>query len=156
MMNTQEMRQQMLVHAAEVTTSSREEFAGIIRNDLAKWTALGKAAPGADSSGRRANQDDSEEPTLVSAALPAPPYDRVRSARIVCSGRLGLRCRHRLSLPPRPVGRRHRAGRRRGRYARISAPRLAESMGQTWIVDNRAGAGGNVGVEIVARASPDG
>ena len=44
-MNTQEMRQQMLVHAAEVTTSSREEFAAIIRNDLAKWTALGKAAP---------------------------------------------------------------------------------------------------------------
>jgi len=40
--------------------------------------------------------------------------------------------------------------------ARTLAPRLSESMGQTWIVDNRAGAGGNVGVEIVARASPDG
>ena len=39
-MNTQEMRQQMLMHAAEVTTSSREEFAGIIRNDLAKWSAI--------------------------------------------------------------------------------------------------------------------
>jgi tripartite-type tricarboxylate transporter receptor subunit TctC len=40
--------------------------------------------------------------------------------------------------------------------ARIIAPRLSESMGQTWIVDNRAGAGGNVGAEIVARANPDG
>jgi tripartite-type tricarboxylate transporter receptor subunit TctC len=40
--------------------------------------------------------------------------------------------------------------------ARILAPKLTESMGQTWIVDNRAGAGGNVGAEIVARASPDG
>jgi tripartite-type tricarboxylate transporter receptor subunit TctC len=40
--------------------------------------------------------------------------------------------------------------------ARIIAPRLSESMGQTWIVDNRAGAGGNVGAEIVARATPDG
>lgn len=40
--------------------------------------------------------------------------------------------------------------------ARIVAPRLSESMGQTWVVDNRPGAGGNVGAEIVARANPDG
>lgn len=40
--------------------------------------------------------------------------------------------------------------------ARILSPRLSESMGQSWVVDNRAGAGGNVGAEIVTRASPDG
>lgn len=40
--------------------------------------------------------------------------------------------------------------------ARILSPRVSESMGQSWVVDNRAGAGGNVGAEIVARASPDG
>ena len=39
---------------------------------------------------------------------------------------------------------------------RIVSPKLTDSMGQTWVVDNRAGAGGNVGAEIVARASPDG
>ena len=39
---------------------------------------------------------------------------------------------------------------------RILAPKLGESMGQTWVVDNRSGAGGNVGSEIVARANPDG
>lgn len=39
---------------------------------------------------------------------------------------------------------------------RIVSPKLSESMGQTWVVDNRAGAGGNVGAELVARASPDG
>ncbi|MBI3918886.1 MAG: tripartite tricarboxylate transporter substrate binding protein, partial [Betaproteobacteria bacterium] len=40
--------------------------------------------------------------------------------------------------------------------ARIIAPKLSESMGQNWIVDNRLGAGGNVASEIVARANPDG
>jgi len=40
--------------------------------------------------------------------------------------------------------------------ARIIAPKLSESMGQHWVVDNRAGAGGNLASEIVARASPDG
>ena len=40
--------------------------------------------------------------------------------------------------------------------ARIITPKLGEAMGQNWIVDNRGGAGGNVGAEIVARANPDG
>jgi tripartite-type tricarboxylate transporter receptor subunit TctC len=29
-------------------------------------------------------------------------------------------------------------------------------MGQNWVVDNRTGAAGNLGSEIVARANPDG
>ncbi|HEX2826797.1 MAG TPA: tripartite tricarboxylate transporter substrate binding protein [Burkholderiales bacterium] len=40
--------------------------------------------------------------------------------------------------------------------ARIVAPKLSESMGQNWVVDNRTGAAGNIGSEIVAHASPDG
>ncbi len=40
--------------------------------------------------------------------------------------------------------------------ARIIAPRLAESMGQPFVIDNRAGAAGNIANEIVARAAPDG
>lgn len=40
--------------------------------------------------------------------------------------------------------------------SRLIAPKLTESMGQTWVVDNRAGAAGNLGAEIVARAQPDG
>jgi tripartite-type tricarboxylate transporter receptor subunit TctC len=40
--------------------------------------------------------------------------------------------------------------------ARIIAPKLSESMGQNWVVDNRTGAAGNIASEIVARASPDG
>ena len=40
--------------------------------------------------------------------------------------------------------------------ARIIAPKLSESMGQNWVVDNRTGAAGNIASEIVARANPDG
>ncbi len=41
-------------------------------------------------------------------------------------------------------------------FARILAPKLTESLGQQVIIDNRAGANGIIGTEIVAKAAPDG
>ncbi|HSN40005.1 MAG TPA: tripartite tricarboxylate transporter substrate binding protein [Burkholderiales bacterium] len=40
--------------------------------------------------------------------------------------------------------------------ARTISPRLGEYLGQQVVIDNRAGAGGLVGTEIAAKASPDG
>jgi len=40
--------------------------------------------------------------------------------------------------------------------ARIVAPKLSEEFGQSFIIDNRAGAGGSIGVDLMVRANPDG
>ena len=40
--------------------------------------------------------------------------------------------------------------------ARVVSRKLAETLGTTIVIDNRGGAGGTIGVELAARAAPDG
>ena len=40
--------------------------------------------------------------------------------------------------------------------ARVVAQHLGDRWGQTFVIDNRPGAGGNIGAELAARANPDG
>ncbi|SEO80799.1 Tripartite-type tricarboxylate transporter, receptor component TctC [Methylobacterium sp. ap11] len=40
--------------------------------------------------------------------------------------------------------------------ARIVGERLSVALGQPLVIDNRSGAGGNLGMDVVARAAPDG
>jgi tripartite-type tricarboxylate transporter receptor subunit TctC len=41
-------------------------------------------------------------------------------------------------------------------YARLIGLRIADNWGQPVLVDNRTGAGGNIGADVVAKSSPDG
>jgi tripartite-type tricarboxylate transporter receptor subunit TctC len=80
---------------------------------------------------------------------------------VLCLGALRLSCAHaqptqawpakpvRVIVPLAPGG-------SVDMIARLFAGRLSESLGQQFVVDNRAGAGGTLGAHIAARAHPDG
>src|SRR5437870_2351477 len=48
------------------------------------------------------------------------------------------------------------AGGTQDSLARVMGQWLSEQLGQPFIIENRPGAGGNIGTEAVVRASPDG
>ena len=69
------------------------------------------------------------------AALASPALAQARSVRLV--------------VPYPPGGTTDLTG-------RILAPRVAEILGQSWVIENRSGANGAVGADAVARSAADG
>jgi tripartite-type tricarboxylate transporter receptor subunit TctC len=91
----------------------------------------------------------------------AMPIPRRRLLRLAAAGLLMPSLPHHavaLDYPTRPVrmvvG--FPAGGSADIVARIVAQAMTERLGQTFIVDNKPGAGSNFGTEAVARARPDG
>src|SRR3712207_158307 len=41
-------------------------------------------------------------------------------------------------------------------FARLVGEKLSQSLGQQFVIENRGGAGGNIGADAVAKAEPDG
>ena len=62
------------------------------------------------------------------------------------------------SYPSRPVRLivPYQAGQGTDVAARYFSERLSKALGQQFVVDNKPGAGGNIGTEAVAHAAPDG
>ena len=48
------------------------------------------------------------------------------------------------------------AGQASDTIARLMGQSLSERLGQVFVIENRTGAGGNIGTESVVRATPDG
>ena len=73
----------------------------------------------------------------------------VLAASAACAADLYPQRPVRLLIPQSPGGASDTVG-------RVVAQKLADHFGQQFVVDNRPGATGNIGHEIVARAAPDG
>src|SRR5262249_44600709 len=115
----------------------------IFRGDL----RVRQAAP------RRAVLDRRADPRLVSQVT------RLIMIRwIVLAAALLLGAADAHAWPDRPIviGTGFPTGAGTDIFARLLGEPLSQALGQNIIVDNRTGAGGNVGSEYVAHAKPDG
>ena len=67
-------------------------------------------------------------------------------------------CAHGQSYPVKPIRMivPYAAGGATDSYARVFGPKFTEAWGQQIIIENRPGAGGNIGSAVVAKAAPDG
>jgi tripartite-type tricarboxylate transporter receptor subunit TctC len=87
---------------------------------------------------------------LVATVLAAPAVLRDGGEQALAQGAATFPNRPiRLVIPFTPAGTTDLVG-------RVAAEMLGPRLGQTVVVENRPGAGGNVGAEFVARADPDG
>jgi len=85
-------------------------------------------------------------------------YVRLLAALLALCGALGTMAIHAETYPSRPVTIVVPGGAAGAvdSVARVFAQYLGQQIGQPVVIDDRPGAGGNIGTELVAKASPDG
>ena len=99
-------------------------------------------------------------PALSLSSLPSPSFDPLRRRLLLATGVLaaGGPALAQGAWPNKPV----RVivpfapGGTTDILARALAPELGRAFGQTFVIDNKPGAGGNVGSDMVAKSPPDG
>jgi tripartite-type tricarboxylate transporter receptor subunit TctC len=83
---------------------------------------------------------------------------RIHAAALVIAALIGTGAQAEDKYPSRPVRMvvSFAAGGPTDTVARIMGARMGELLGQQFVVENKAGAGGNIGADLVAKAAPDG
>jgi tripartite-type tricarboxylate transporter receptor subunit TctC len=80
---------------------------------------------------------------LAAGALALPTFSRIARAQIYPTRPVRI-------IVPFP------AGQATDGIARLTGQALSERLGQQFVIENRTGAGGNIGTEVVVKAAPDG
>jgi tripartite-type tricarboxylate transporter receptor subunit TctC len=90
--------------------------------------------------------------------MPTPLVRRFAAALIFAAGALAAGAAAAAEYPDQPIKLivPFPAGGGADILARTVMPKVGQQLGQPIVIDNRQGAGGNVGTELAARAAPDG
>lgn len=81
---------------------------------------------------------------------------RAAVAALAFGAALGVQAQERFPSKPITIVVPQAAGGANDAIARVLGQKLSQQLGQSVVIDNRPGAGGNVGTAYVARAKPDG